>query len=65
MKKVYMTPDMEIVDIKLNQQLLAGSLDIDSTPINAGDVEAPELPGMPDDMPGMPSIPGMGGFPFE
>ena len=25
MKKIYMTPEMEIVDIKTNQQLLAGS----------------------------------------
>lgn len=26
MKKIYMTPEMEIVEIKANQQLLAGSV---------------------------------------
>jgi len=63
-KKQYMAPTVEIIDVKINQQLLIGSVSIDSTPIDAGEVEAPEMPGMPD-IPGMPSLPGMGGFPFE
>ncbi len=55
MKKVYMTPEVEIVDVKINQQLLAGSVGIESTPINAGEVEAPEMPDfMPDGMPSTP-----------
>jgi len=60
-KKQYMAPTVEIIDVKINQQLLIGSVSIDSTPIDAGEVEAPEMP----DIPGMPSLPGMGGFPFE
>lgn len=51
-KKQYMAPTVEIIDVKINQQLLIGSVSIDSTPIDAGEVEAPEMPGM-------------GGFPFE
>lgn len=50
MKKVYMTPEVEIVDVKMNQQLLAGSVGIDSTPINASEVEAPVMPGTPEDI---------------
>lgn len=60
-KKQYMAPTVEIIDVKINQQLLIGSVSIDSTPIEAGEVEAPDMPGIP----GMPSLPGMGGFPFE
>ena len=60
-KKQYMAPTVEIIDVKINQQLLIGSVGIESTPIEAGEVEAPEMPGIP----GMPSLPGMGGFPFE
>ena len=60
-KKQYMAPTVEIIDVKINQQLLIGSVSIDSTPIDAGEVEAPDMPGIP----GMPSLPGMGGFPFE
>ena len=50
MKKIYMNPEMEVVDIKMNQQLLAGSVDalIDSGTQDNGDALAPELPGMPD-----------------
>ena len=44
MKKIYLTPEMEIVDIKTNQQLLAGStnapVDDDNTQDN-GDALSP------------------------
>lgn len=46
MKKIYMTPEMEIVDINTNLQLLAGStnapVDNDNTQDN-GDALAPYL----------------------
>ena len=29
-KKIYLEPHMEVVDVKTNQQLLVGSVDIDS-----------------------------------
>ena len=45
MKKIYMTPEMETVEIKV-QQMLASSpnapLDPNST-VNPGDVESPEI----------------------
>lgn len=63
MKKEYMKPDMEVVDIKMNQQLLAGSgLGTDPDPIDPGSSDAPELPGMPDFG---PSIPGASSFPWD
>ena len=43
MKKIYFAPEMEIVDINTNQQLLAGSVGYNSTPVDAGDVDAPEI----------------------
>lgn len=60
-KKQYMAPTVEIIDLKINQQLLIGSVGIESTLIDAGEVEAPEMP----DILCMPSQPGMGDFPFE
>lgn len=51
-KKEYMAPEVEIIDEEINQQLLMGSVGIESTPIDADEVEAPEMPGI-------------GGFPFE
>lgn len=64
MKKEYMNPEMEIVDIKMNQQLLAGSPDLstDPDPIDPGSSDAPGLPGMPDFG---PSIPGVPSFPWD
>ena len=63
MKKIYLQPETEVVDIKFNQMLLAGSPVLD---VNNEEVTNPEellAPGM--DMPGMPSIPGVtSGFPF-
>ena len=41
MKKKYINPKMEIVEIK-NQQLLAGSLPTGSTPTSPGSSDAPE-----------------------
>lgn len=63
-KKEYMAPEVEVVKIG-TMQMMAASVGIGDPISNAGDAEAPELPGMPDDLPGMPSIPGVGGFPFE
>lgn len=42
MKKVYLHPEMEIVEIK-GQVLLAGSLSISETEVSADDVLAPEF----------------------
>ena len=44
MKKIYIAPEMEIVDINMNQQLLAGStIPTGSTPTNPGSSDAPEF----------------------
>ena len=64
MKKEYMAPELEIVKIQ-TLQMMAASVGFGPDVENPSVGEAPELPGMPDDLPGMPSIPGMGGFPFE
>ena len=42
MKKVYLHPEMEIVEIK-GQVLLAGSLPLSETEVNTEDVLAPEF----------------------
>ena len=42
MKKVYLHPEMEIVEIK-GQVLLAGSLSISETEVSADDVLVPEF----------------------
>lgn len=41
MKKTYINPEMEIVEIK-GQVLLAGSLPLSETEVNSGEVLAPE-----------------------
>ena len=61
MKKTYMQPALEVVDIQFSQALLAGSIQID---VNKEDVTDPEellAPGMPsvNDMLGIPSVPGL------
>ena len=44
MKKIYLTPEMEIVEINTNQQLLAGStLSTGSTPTDPASSDAPEI----------------------
>lgn len=42
MKKVYLHPEMEIVEIK-GQVLLAGSLPLSETEVNSDEVLAPEF----------------------
>jgi hypothetical protein len=42
MKKTYMHPEMEIVEVQ-SQVLLAGSLPLSETEVNAGEVLAPEF----------------------
>ena len=55
MKKIYNSPVMDVVELKHQQTLLAGSaqFDIIDTPISAGDVDAPtfgeDLPVFGDD----------------
>ena len=61
MKKTYMQPALEVVDIQFSQALLAGSVQLD---VNNEDVTDPEellAPGMPgvNDMLGIPSVPGL------
>ena len=58
MKKIYMTPELEEIEIKSNQPLLLGS-GVTSDDIGWGGTDdgthepaAPELPGMPDFGPG-------------
>jgi hypothetical protein len=44
MKKIYFSPEMEVVDIEMQQQVLAGSLGIDSTGISdENELLAPEM----------------------
>ena len=44
MKKIYFSPEMEVVDIEMQQQVLAGSLGIDSTDISdENELLAPEM----------------------
>jgi len=44
MKKIYFSPEMEVVDIEMQQQVLAGSLGIDSTNISdENELLAPEM----------------------
>ena len=44
MKKIYLTPEMEIVEINTNQQLLAGStISTGSTPTDPASSDAPEI----------------------
>ena len=69
MKKIYMTPEMEEIEIKNNMSLLAGS------PIGGSGGGADDLgfggddPGVDPDAPGLPGMPDFGsssvlGFPF-
>ena len=41
MKKTYNNPELETIDLKINQQLLAGSIGKGQDNINPGDVGAP------------------------
>ena len=62
MKKIYMHPEMEIVEIKYQQTLLAGSAPALGSDSDEFETEDPIL------APGLdvgPSIPGMPGFVFE
>ena len=45
MKKEYINPEMDIVDIKMNQQLLAGSenKDLIETPTSPSEADSPEF----------------------
>ena len=47
MKKVYYKPEIEVINIKANMQLLAGSpdavVDPSDPPVDPGKIEAPEF----------------------
>ena len=67
MKKIYMTPEMEEIEIKNNMSLLAGSVG------GSGDADdlgwGGEDPGVEPGVPGLPGMPDFGpgsvlGFPF-
>lgn len=48
MKKIYLQPTTDVIDIKSEQALLTGSLIINDTPISEIDLLlAPELPNVP------------------
>ena len=68
MKKIYMTPELEEIEIKNNMSLLAGSVTSDNG-IGWGGIDdgthepsAPELPGT--GLPGSITPEGLLGFPF-
>jgi hypothetical protein len=68
MKKIYMTPELEEIEIKSNQPLLLGS-GVTSDDIGWGGIDdgthepsAPELPGT--GLPGSITPEGLLGFPF-
>ena len=42
-KKTYMSPEMEVIEINMNQQILAGSTIPTGDSGSANDAEAPEL----------------------
>lgn len=48
MKKTYFAPEMEVVVLKMQQTLLAGSLPVSEEEITSGDMLAPGL-NMPSD----------------
>ena len=43
MKKIYMTPEMEIVEMKVNQMLTTSSLGVGDPVGSASGAEAPEI----------------------
>lgn len=43
MKKKYINPTIEIIDIKMNQTLLAGSLPMGSGDVDPANADAPEF----------------------
>ena len=45
MKKTYINPEMEIVEILVQHQMMAGSvgIDPDATPIDPNDADSPEF----------------------
>lgn len=64
MKKTYLQPELEVVDIKFSQPLMAGSPVLDVNNENVTDPDellAPEMPGAPsvNEMLGIPT-----GLPF-
>ena len=61
MKKIYMQPEMEIVEIKHQQTLLAGSAPVLDNTDDFGTEDPILAPGLDVG----PSIPGLPGFVFE
>ena len=62
MKKQYIIPSQEIVELKMSQYLLAGSeLDKNTDPIDGGGALSPDFG---PELPGMPGIPGVPDFEF-
>lgn len=43
MKKTYMSPTMDVIELKNQQQLLAGSLPMGSGDVNPNTADAPEF----------------------
>ena len=69
MKKIYMTPEMEQIEIKNNMALLAGSPTLGGGGIADDLGSGGEDPGVDPDAPGLPGMPDFGpssvlGFPF-
>jgi len=63
MKKTYLQPELEVVDIKFSQPLMAGSPVLDVNNENVTDPDELLAPGMPNDLPGAPSVNEMLGIP--
>lgn len=63
MKKTYLQPELEVVDIKFSQPLMAGSPVLDVNNVNVDEPGELLAPGMPNDLPGVPSVNEMLGIP--
>jgi hypothetical protein len=55
MKKTYIIPEIEIVEIAV-QQMLATSINLNNNPVDPGQADAPD---MLQDMLGLPALPGV------
>ena len=43
MKNIYMTPEMETVEIKVHQMLASSPIPVDNTPTDPANSDAPEI----------------------
>ena len=62
MKKIYLQPELEVVEIATKQLLMISGPSVVDDPTviidNPDDIKAPELPGVPS-VPGLPGMPSL------